>query len=123
YLSSVTECQMFQSQTPILFLLSILRHCIDRAINVTNRRNMVNFAACSAPPTDCIVLNQESNTDCHWLRHSRAVDALWRPASTIGELVELGVNCGPVAFAALAQLQLETAIRYFPDSVERPWTN
>ena len=84
---------------------------------------MVNFTACSAPPTKRTVLNEETNVDCHWLRHSRTVDALWRPAATIGDLVELGVNCGPVAFAALAQLQLQAAIRYFPHSLERPWTN
>lgn len=80
---------------------------------------MVNSATSSALPKGCT--NRRDNSD--WLCHSRAVDALWRPASTIAELAELGVSCGPAAFAALARLGLEAAIDYFPDSAQRAWTN
>lgn len=80
---------------------------------------MVNSATSSALPNGCA--NRRDNSD--WLCHSRAVDALWRPASTIAELADLGVSCGPAAFAALARLGLEAAIDYFPDSAQRAWTN
>lgn len=64
-----------------------------------------------------------SHSSVGWLRHSRAVDALWRPASTIAELENFGASCGPVAFAALARLRLEAVTQYFPTSDETVWTN
>jgi hypothetical protein len=79
---------------------------------------MVNAATCSAP-TNSRTLDDDSG----WLRHSRAIDKLWRPASTVADLGRVGATCGPAAFAALARLHIEAAISYFPDSTNVAWTN
>jgi hypothetical protein len=84
---------------------------------------MVNSATDSALSNGCTIVADRVDSDLDWLRHSKAVDELWRPASTIAEVLELGVTCGPAAFAALARLELEAATIYFPASGQRAWTN
>jgi hypothetical protein len=80
---------------------------------------MINAASQAA----AIVQSAFGEDNFDWLCHSRAIDQLWRPAQTKDELDERGLSCGPVAFAALAQLQLETALLLFPEVRQQPWIN
>ncbi len=55
-----------------------------------------------------------------WLRHSRQIERLWRPA---GVDQEIGVSCGPMAFAAVTKLRWDHALRFFPHLERKLWVN